>query len=465
VKDMYCLPIGNEVLFYPADGVGESVMNSMAVEQSGAPRARMVPLKRMVAISLGNALEFYDFMIFSFFAVQIGHTIVPAQFKEQGLLLALATFGVGFFTRPLGAVVIGRYGDRAGRKPAMLWSFGLMGVSILGTALTPSYAHVGVAAPVLLLCFRLLQGFAIGGEVGPITAYAAEAAPPGHRARYVSVLGTGQGLAVLCSGLIGYALARLLSPADLDSYGWRIALLLGVLVVPIGLLIRSRLPETIEGAMAEARREPAGQSPWRVFVVGLLVVGAGTIAGYSLVYLATYAQDTLKLGARLAFIATIAQGLGYLCSAYAAGWFGDRFGHRRILVITLTLLLLLMLPAFVLINRVPTAASLFAATAVLSAIHIGAIVCMQAFLVECLAPTVRSGVFAMTYATGVALLGGTTQPILKLLIVTTGSAFAPPWYVIAALAVGLLALTQLREASGVGTPRDPKARVSGMVDA
>jgi MFS family permease len=427
-------------------------MNSIPMEPSAAPKGGPVPLERMAAISLGNALEFYDFMIFSFFAVQIGHAIVPAQFAARGLLLALATFGVGFFMRPLGAIVIGRYGDRAGRKPAMMWSFGLMGVSILGTALTPSYAQIGVAAPALLLCFRLLQGFALGGEVGPITAYAAEAAPRGHRARYVSMLGTGQGLAVLCSGLIGYALARLLSPADLDAYGWRIALLLGVLVVPIGLLIRSRLPETFEGAVAEALREPPGQSPWRVFFVGLLVVGAATIAGYALTYLATYAQDTLKLGARLAFVATIAQGLGYLCSAYAAGWCGDRFGHRRILVITLTLLLLLMLPAFVLINRWPTAASLFAATATLAAIHIGAIVCMQAFLVECLTAGVRSGVFAITYATGVALLGGTTQPILKLLIDATGSAFAPPWYVIAALAIGLLALTQLRDAPGVVKP-------------
>ena len=191
-----------------------------------------VPLKRMAAISLGNALEFYDFMIFSFFAVQIGRSIVPAQFSARGLLYALATFGVGFFMRPLGAIVIGRYGDRRGRKPAMMWSFGLMGLAILGTALTPSYAYIGVAAPILLLCFRLLQGFALGGEVGPITAYAAEAAPRRHRARYVSMLGTGQGLAVLCSGLIGYSLSRLLSPADLDSYGWRIALLLGVLVVP-----------------------------------------------------------------------------------------------------------------------------------------------------------------------------------------------------------------------------------------
>jgi MFS transporter, MHS family, citrate/tricarballylate:H+ symporter len=410
-----------------------------------SPTAARVPLKRMLAISLGNALEFYDFMIFSFFAVQIGRVIVPAQFAERGVLLALATFGVGFFTRPLGAIVIGRFGDRRGRKPAMMWSFGLMGISILGTALTPGYSQIGVAAPILLLCFRLLQGFAIGGEVGPITAYAAEAAPRAHRARYVSMLGTGQGLAVLCSGLIGYLLARLLSPADLDSYGWRIALVIGVLVVPIGLLIRSRLPETLESAVA-AEASGEGQSPWRVFFVGLFVVGAATIAGYSLTYLATYAQDTLKLGAKLAFVATIAQGLGYLLFAYSTGWVGDRFGHRRVLVVSFTLLLLMMLPAFALINRLPTAATLFAVTATLSIVHMAAVVCMQAFLVESLKPAVRSGVFAMSYATGVALLGGTTQMILKLLIDATGSAFAPPWYVIGALAVGMLALTQLQDA-------------------
>ena len=404
-----------------------------------------VSLTRMVAIGLGNALEFYDFMIFSFFAVQIGHAFFPAQLGARGLLYTLATFGVGFFTRPLGGIVIGRYGDRRGRKPAMMWSFGLMGLAILGMALTPSYASMGIAAPILLLCFRLLQGFAVGGEVGPITAYAAEAAPRDHRARYVSMLQTGQGIAVLCSGLIGYSLARLLSPVNLDSYGWRVALLLGVLIVPIGLLIRSRLPETLEKAVAQAADEPGGQSPWRVFFVGLLVVGAGTIAGYGLTYLSTYSQDTLKLGAQLAFVTTIAQGLGYLSSAYAGGWLGDRLGHRRVLLLTFGLLLLLMLPAFVLINRWPTAATLFWVTAILSMIHITAIVCMSAFLVESLAPTVRSGTFAMTYATGVALLGGTTQVVLKLLIDSTGSAFAPAWYIIAALAAGMLALTQLRD--------------------
>ncbi|MEA3178007.1 MAG: hypothetical protein QOI59_1530 [Gammaproteobacteria bacterium] len=405
-----------------------------------------VPLERMAAVGLGNALEFYDFMISSFFAVQVGHAFFPAEFGARGLLYTLATFGVGFFMRPLGGIVIGRYGDRRGRKPAMMWSFSLMGLSILGMALTPSYAQIGVAAPILLLSARLLQGFAVGGEVGPITAYAAEAAPRDHRARYVSVLQTGQGLAVLCAGLMGYFLSRLLAPADLDAYGWRVALLVGVLVVPIGLIIRSRLPETLETAVAQAHAEPGGGvSPWRVFFVGLLVVGAGTIAGYGLTYMATYAQDTLKLGAQLAFVTTIAQGLGYLSSAYAGGWLGDRLGHRRVLLLCFALLLVLMMPAFILINQWPTPVTLFVVTAVLSIIHITAIVCMSAFLVESLAPTVRSGTFAMTYATGVALLGGTTQVMLKLLIDTTHSAFAPPWYIIGALALGMLALTQLPE--------------------
>jgi len=406
-----------------------------------------ISLGRMAAVGLGNALEFYDFMISSFFAVQIGHAFFPSEFGARGLLYTLVTFGVGFFTRPLGGIVIGRYGDRRGRKPAMLWSFGLMGVSILAMALTPSYARIGVAAPILLLSARLLQGFAVGGEVGPITAYAAEAAPHDHRARYVSVLQTGQGLAVLSAGLMGYLLAHALSPDDLDAYGWRIALLVGVLVVPVGLLIRSRLPETLESAVAHAGSEPEGPSPWRVFFVGLLVVGAGTIAGYGLTYMATYAQDTLKLGAQLAFVTTIAQGLGYLTSAYAGGWLGDHLGHRRVLLLCFALLLAFMLPAFMLINHWPTSATLFGVTAVLSIIHITSVVCMSAFLVESLAPTVRSGTFAMTYATGVALLGGTTQVVLKLLIDTTHSAFAPPWYIIGALAAGMLALTQLRERS------------------
>jgi predicted MFS family arabinose efflux permease len=272
------------------------------------------------------------------------------------------------------------------------------------------------------------------------------------------MLQTGQGIAVLCSGIIGFSLAKLLAPEDLDAYGWRVALLIGLIVVPVGLIIRSGLPETLERAKAEEAPAPGGPSPWRVFFVGLMVVGAGTIAGYGLTYLVTYAQYTLHLSAQVAFVCTIAQGLGYLSSAYLGGRISDQLGHRRILMSTLGLLLVLMLPAFVLINRSPTAATLFVVTAVLSSIHITAIVCMSAFLVESLAPAVRSGAFAMTYATGVALLGGTTQYVLQLLTDKTGSPFAAPRYITGALAAGMLALTQLRDRSAPGQPVQTYAR-------
>src|ERR1700691_5436047 len=146
-----------------------------------------LPLRSVLAVGVGNALEFFDFLTFSFFAIPIGPCFFPQSQTSHGLLYSLATFGVGFLTRPLGGVVIGMYGDRVGRKPAMLLSLALMGASILGVALTPSYARIGIAAPILLVIFRLVQGFALGGEVGPSTAFLVEAAPPNRRGFYVSL--------------------------------------------------------------------------------------------------------------------------------------------------------------------------------------------------------------------------------------------------------------------------------------
>jgi MHS family citrate/tricarballylate:H+ symporter-like MFS transporter len=146
-----------------------------------------MPLGKVFVVGIGNALEFYHFLTYSYFAIQIGHCFFLAAQTAHGLLFSLATFGVGFFTRPLGAMVIGRIGDRVGRKPAMVLSFTLMGIGITGLALTPSYATIGVVAPILLLVFRLLQGFALGGQVGPSTAFLIEAAPPHRRGLYVAV--------------------------------------------------------------------------------------------------------------------------------------------------------------------------------------------------------------------------------------------------------------------------------------
>src|SRR5215475_15723951 len=171
--------------------------------------------RQAFAIAVGNGLEFYDFVTYAFFASQIGRTFFPSDTPGLSLLSSLATFGVGFLTRPLGAIVIGRIGDRAGRKPAMLLSLGLIGVAVTGLALTPSYASIGTLAPVLVIFSRLLQGFALGGEVGPSTALLLEAAPPARRGLYVSLQATSADTATLIAGVVGVVLASTLDAAQL----------------------------------------------------------------------------------------------------------------------------------------------------------------------------------------------------------------------------------------------------------
>src|SRR3954447_5152628 len=267
------------------------------------------PTRRQVAaVVCGNALEFYDFVTYSFFAAQIGRALFPGD-ADQKLILSLATFGIGFVTRPLGAFVISRIADRRGRKPAMILSFTLMGIGITGLALTPSYAMAGYAAPALALLFRLLQGFAVGGEVGPNVAYLVEAARPQRRGLIVSLHAASSDLGVLASGVMGFALSSWLTGAQLDAFGWRIAFLAGAAIVPFGLMLRRTLDETLPAKQA-GDEEGAGVRPHlRTAAAGLMMLGAATIANYTLAYLTTYAQSTLHLAVNVAFGSTLLFGL------------------------------------------------------------------------------------------------------------------------------------------------------------
>ena len=176
--------------------------------------------QQIAAVAAGNALEFYDFVTYSFFAVQIGRTLFPGD-ASQSLILSLATFGVGFVSRPLGGLIIGRMADRRGRKPAMILSFTLMGIGVTGLALTPSYAAVGVTASVLAVLFRLIQGFGLGGEVGPNAAFLLEAAPPHRRSLYLSIHLATADAAVLVAGIVGFTLSSWMSAPLLDrKNGW-----------------------------------------------------------------------------------------------------------------------------------------------------------------------------------------------------------------------------------------------------
>ena len=412
-----------------------------------------IPARAAIAVGLGNALEFYDFVTFSFFAIQIGHTFFPQTQPSHALLYSLATFGVGFLTRPLGGMVIGAYGDHAGRRPAMLLSFTLMGASIIGMALTPSYAAVGIIAPIALLLFRLLQGFALGGEVGPSTAYLLEAAPPQHRGLYLSLQSGTQALASLAAGVVGFALASGLSEAALDAWGWRVALLLGATVVPAGLYIRHRLPETALGAGQPEAQLPGARVPFRLIALSTLILGAMTIQTYVRTYLTTYAENTLKLAASAAFGATIVGGTCALLGALASGVLADRVGRKPVMLGALGILLVTQVPGFMLLNRLPTIPIVFCVTGFFSFMGVAAAAPSLLAITESIPRAVRSGTVGTLYSVAIAIFGGTTQFIIQWLIGVTGNPVSPGWYNAAALVVGGMAMALFPESAPRGVPR------------
>jgi MFS transporter, MHS family, citrate/tricarballylate:H+ symporter len=420
----------------------------VAAHGTAAPRDRSLPARDLAAVVIGNGLEFYDFITYAFFALQISRTFFPARTPGTSLLLSLATFGAGFLTRPLGALVIGRLADRAGRRPAMLLSFSLMGLGMVGLALTPAYRSIGLAAPLLAIAWRLLQGFSVGGEVGPSLAYLVEAAPPERRGLYSSLQPMTADAAAFCAGLVGLALSSLLTSAQLDDFGWRIALLLGAAIVPVGLMLRRALPET--PAAEELPDAPAAdyaRSHARVAVLGFALLASGTVIGYVLDYLTTYAADTLGLSARLAFVATMVGAFSMMCCDPLGGWLSDRVGRRPVMILATALLAACSYPVFLAIVHYRSPAVLYGGCVLLgvfTGLNQGPLV---ATLTESLPRRVRAGTLSLIYALAIALFGGSTQFAVKWLERATGNALAPGWYMLGAALVGLAAMILLRESA------------------
>jgi MHS family citrate/tricarballylate:H+ symporter-like MFS transporter len=412
-------------------------------------RASSLSWRQAVAIAVGNGLEFYDFVTYAFFATQIGHTFFPSKTPGLSLLSSLATFGVGFLTRRLGAIVIGRYGDRAGRKPAMMVSLCLIGVALTGLALTPSYAAIGTLAPILVIMFRLLQGFALGGEVGPSTAFMLEAAPPSRRGLYASLQATSADAAALIAGLVGVALASSLDGAQLDAWGWRIALLLGVCIIPFAFVLRRTLTETLTETLAAPAPADAGSVSGpgyvRVFVLGLIMLSAGTTNNYVLEYMTTYASNTLGMPAAVSFGATAALGASGLVCDTLGGWLSDRIGRKPVMIIPWVLLILAIYPSFWILEQLRTRTALLAVSAILNGIQTLSSATIIVTITESLPKRVRSGAFALIYALAISVFGGSTQFLVALIIHTTGNPLAPAWYMLGAVTIGLIAMFRLPE--------------------
>lgn len=407
-----------------------------------------LPARHVLAVALGNAVEFYDFVTYAFFAAQIGRAFFPSDTPGTSLLASLATFGAGFLTRPLGAFVLGRLGDRLGRKPAMLASFALIGVGVIGLPLIPPYASIGIAAPILAIGFRLIQGFALGGEVGPSTAFMMEAAPPLRRGLYISLQATSADVAVMVAGLVGVGLASALTPAALESWGWRVALLAGGIIIPIGFMLRRTLGETLEPA-GHPGEVPTIGNYGRVAAAGLAVLASATTTSYLLNYMTTYASSTLGMSSKIAFGATAIVGLcGVICDPLG-GWLSDKFGRKPVMVVPWLCLAIAVFPCFLMLERQRSAFALYAACAVLACASTLSASASLISVTESLPHRVRSGALAIIYALSISIFGGSTQFIVAWLTRLTGNPLTPAWYMIGGVIVGFVALRVMPETAPV----------------
>lgn len=271
----------------------------LAPDSHSAPEEH-TSVKSLVAVTLGNGLEIYDFAVYSFFSVIIGHLFFPASNDYVSLLLAVATFGVGFVMRPLGSLVLGHYADRHGRKAAMTLILGLMSLGVMMVAFAPTYDQAGILAPVVLIAGRLLQGFSAGGEIGAATSWLMEAG--GVR---VSWQMTSQGGAALLGAAMGAGLSHYLSEEALYGWGWRVPFILGLAIMPIGLYIRRQLPETHSVSPATAHANPA-LTLWRqhrrALLLGILLTVKTTTTFYIIIYyMPAYMVNTLHMPASTSY--------------------------------------------------------------------------------------------------------------------------------------------------------------------
>jgi metabolite-proton symporter len=383
------------------------------------------PFRSILRVASGNFLEMYDFMVFGYYAAAIGHAFFPSGNAYLSLMLSLATFGAGFLMRPLGAIVLGAYADRHGRRAGLLLTLTLMSIGILSIACTPGYATLGVLAPVLVLLGRLLQGFSAGMELGGVSVYLAEIAPPGRKGFYVSWQSASQQVAVMFAALVGVVLTSKLSPDAMNEWGWRVPLLLGCLIVPFLFILRRSLPETDEFAARRHHPDTAEilrslRSNWKVVLVGAFLVVMTTVSFYMITaYTPTFGSSVLRLSASDSLEVTLCVAVSNLFWLPIMGSLSDRIGRRPLLLACTLALLISAYPVMLWLTAAPSFSRLLAAELWLSFLYASYNGAMVVFLTELMPAAVRTTGFALAYSLATAIFGGFTPAICTWLVHTT----------------------------------------------
>ncbi|HVE07776.1 MAG TPA: MFS transporter [Paraburkholderia sp.] len=400
----------------------------------------------VLAASIGNALEWFDLVVYGFFAVIIARLFFPASNDTVSLLLTLGTFGVSFFMRPLGAIVLGTYADRAGRKAALTLSILLMMGGTLVIAVLPTYGSIGIAAPLVLVAARLLQGFSAGGEFGSATAFLAEH-QPARRGFFASWQIASQGLTTLLAAGFGAVLTGQLTSQQLDTWGWRVPFLFGLLIGPVAWYIRTRLDETPEFLAADPTATPLADtfaSHKLRLLIGIGAVVLGTVSTYLVLFMPTYGIRQLGLAPSVAFAATALTGVIQLVFSPVVGHLSDRLGRVNVMLVPAVLLAVLIYPAFALLVAYPASGTLIAMQLVFGLLMTGYFGALPGLLSELFPVKTRTTGMSLAYNIAVLVFGGFGPFIIAWLIRSTGLKTAPSFYLIVAALLSVIALLAAR---------------------
>lgn len=427
---------------------------------SSSPSERSARIRAVVIVSSGNFLEMYDFMIYGYYATAIAAAFFPTGNEFASLMLSLATFGAGFLMRPIGAIVLGAYIDRHGRRAGLLLTLGLMAIGTLSIACLPGYATLGIIAPLLVVVGRLLQGLSAGAEVGGVSVYLSEIATPGHKGFYVSWQSASQQVAVIFTALLGIALSSTLSANQIRDWGWRIPLFVGCLLIPFLFMIRRSLEETPEFLVRKPRLSGTDvvrsiAANWRIVLLGTMLATMTTVSFYLITaYTPTFGSVVLKLPALDNLLVTLSVGVSNFILLPTMGAVSDRIGRRPQLIACATLALLTGYPALQWLAGAPSFGRLLAVELWLSAVYASYNAAMIVFLTEIMPVSVRTAGFSIAYSLATAIFGGFTPAISTYLIHLTGNRAMPGAWLAGAAAIGLTAAVLLRAPSPVA-PTEP----------
>src|SRR5580693_2882255 len=402
-------------------------------------------LGNVIRVSSGNFLEMYDFMVYAYYASYIAREIFPSSSAYASMMMTLGTFGAGYLMRPLGAVVLGAYVDRHGRRSGLILTLALMAVGTLVIALTPAYRTIGIVAPIVVVIGRLLQGFSAGVGVGGASVYLSEMATPGHRGFYCAWQSASQQVAVVFAALLGVGLSAVMPPEQMSQWGWRVPFFIGCMIVPLLFWLRRSLAET-ETFLAQKRRPEISEilaslaTNWKIVGIGVLLSTMTTVCFYLITaYTPTYGIEVFHLTSRQSLMVTFCVGMSNFFWLPTGGAISDKIGRRPLLILITVAAIVTAYPAMLWLVSDPSTARLLIVElwlSVLFGVYNGA---MIPHLAEIMPPEIRTSGFSLAFSLATAIFGGFTPAICTYLIHETGNRAMPALWLSFAAVCGLAA--------------------------